>query len=320
MTGKEDGRVVADPADRDYQSKLAFRSRGWQVSSLDDYAGFDSPTGRKLIILSQQDEAAACINCYAPGAADEMHCHPGSEHTFLVWRGKLHVTGVEDGEEWTLAPGQFVHIAAGYYYRLHNPGPEPAVYCQLRTISPTPPKRSMVLFEESARGKSQASARGVAGGRDSSRPYTPSELGPGAHKTSGWAVCGVEENMALDRSAYMPLTAQQSSSVILNCYAAGQADEMHCHPNEEHVFLVWRGKLHLTGVEEAEDLTLERGQFVHIDANYYYRLHNPGPEPAVYFQFRTLPARRPKRRMVPFSESNRAKRQLGAGASPVAQA
>lgn len=323
MTGKEDGRIVADPADRDYQGKLGFQSKGWQVSGLDDHAVFDSATGRKLIILTQQDEAAVCINCYAPGAADEMHCHPGSEHTFLVWRGKLHVTGVEEGEEWTLAPGQFVHIAAGYYYRLHNPGPEPAVYCQFRTISAKPPKRGMVLFEESARGKSRVSGLGSrASGPEGDhlpRLETP-DARPRTVRTKGWQVSGVEENMVLDRSAYVPLTAQQSSSVILNCYPSGQHDEMHCHPNEEHVFAVWRGKLHLTGVEEGEDLTLERGQFVHIDANYYYRLHNPGPAPAVYTQFRTLPARPPERRIVLFSESNRAKRPLRAGATPVAQA
>ena len=35
------------------------------------------------------------------------------------------------------------------------------------------------------------------------------------------------------------------------------------------------------------------GQFVTIDANYYYRLHNPGPERAVYCQFRTVPLKQP---------------------------
>jgi mannose-6-phosphate isomerase-like protein (cupin superfamily) len=169
----------------------------------------------------------------------------------------------------------------------------------------------MVLFEESARGKFRVPSSEFRAGAAEGAPGTlNSELG--TIRTKGWQLSGVEENMALDRSAYMPLTAQQSSSVILNCYPSGQHDEMHCHPNEEHVFAVWRGKLHLTGVEEGEDLTLERGQLVHIDANYYYRLHNPGAEPAVYFQFRTLPARPPKRRMVPFSESNRAKRVIAA--------
>jgi len=129
-----------------------------------------------------------------------------------------------------------------------------------------------------------------------------------ALRTKGWQVASIDDNMVLDRSAFVPLTEHQESAVILNCYEPGQHDEMHCHPKEEHTFLVWKGKLHLTGVETGEDVVLGPGQFVHIDANYYYRLHNPGPEPAVYCQFRTLPARQPKRRIVLFSESARGKR------------
>ncbi|HEY3116308.1 MAG TPA: cupin domain-containing protein [Chloroflexota bacterium] len=127
-------------------------------------------------------------------------------------------------------------------------------------------------------------------------------------QSKGWQVASLDDNAIIDRSAFVPLTAMDESAVILNCYQPGQADEMHCHPKEEHTFLVWKGKLHLTGVEDGEELTLVPGQFVTIDANYYYRLHNPGPEPAVYCQFRTVPLRQPKRRMVPFSESARGKR------------
>ena len=93
-------------------------------------------------------------------------------------------------------------------------------------------------------------------------------------------------------------------------WLAGQKDAMHCHPMEEHVFMVWTGKLHLTGIEEGEDVVLEAGQYVHIDANYYYRLHNPGPDAAVYVQFRTLPTREPKKRIVPVEESARGKKVL----------
>lgn len=134
-------------------------------------------------------------------------------------------------------------------------------------------------------------------------------------RTSGWQVASIDDNMVLgDRGAHVPLTEFPDSAVILNCYAAGQADEMHCHPKEDHVFLVWRGKLHLTGVEDGEEMTLTEGQFAHVKANYYYRLHNPGPEPAVYCQFRTLPKVHPKRRMVMFAESARGRRE---GAPPV---
>ena len=130
-----------------------------------------------------------------------------------------------------------------------------------------------------------------------------------ALRTKGWQVASIDENAPLDHSAFVPLTAHDESAVILNCYQPGQHDDMHCHPKEEHVFLVWKGKLHLTGVEDGEDVTLGPGQLVHIDANYYYRLHNPGPDPAVYCQFRTVPAKQPKRRLVLFEESARAKRE-----------
>ena len=149
-----------DFADRDFESKQTLRTRGWQVSDIDANAGFSSPTGRNFIMLSLEKASRVVINCYEPGASDEMHCHPGSEHTFLVWKGKLHLTGIEDGEDVTLGPGQFAQIAAGYYYRLHNPGPEPAVYCQFGTVPARKPKRTMVMFNESRRGKQEAVAAG----------------------------------------------------------------------------------------------------------------------------------------------------------------
>ncbi len=136
----------------DYESRLKFKSDGWLVSNLDDNA--DDP-GRttSFVMLSTLKDSRVVMNCYEPGQSDEMHCHPGSEHTFLVWRGKLHVRGIEPGEELTLGPGDFVQIKAGYYYQLHNPGPEQAVYCQFGTVPAKPPKKTMVFFSESRRGK-----------------------------------------------------------------------------------------------------------------------------------------------------------------------
>jgi len=141
----------AEPRAREpRRSKMMLQTKGWQVASIDE----NVPGGNiGFVPLTQQDESAVILNCYAPGQHDEMHCHPKEEHVFLVYKGQLHITGVEDGEEMTLGPGQLVHIDANYYYRLHNPGPEPAVYCQFRTLPAKPPKRRIVLFEESARGK-----------------------------------------------------------------------------------------------------------------------------------------------------------------------
>ncbi len=137
----------------DYESRLQYQSEGWMVSNLNDHASFESPTGRNFVLLSSLSDSRVVTNCYEPGAFDEMHSHPGSEHTFLVWKGLLHLRGIEDGEEVTLGPGEFVQIKAGYYYQLHNPGPEQAVYCQFQTVAAKPPKRGTVLFSESRRGK-----------------------------------------------------------------------------------------------------------------------------------------------------------------------
>ncbi len=136
----------------DYENRLKFRSDGWLVSNLDDNAD-DPDRTTSFVMLSKLKDSRVVINCYEPGQSDEMHCHPGSEHTFLVWRGKLHVRGIEPGEELTLGPGDFVQIKAGYYYQLHNPGPEQAVYCQFGTVPTKPPKKTMVFFSESRRGK-----------------------------------------------------------------------------------------------------------------------------------------------------------------------
>ncbi len=131
---------------------LKFQSDGWQVSNIDEHAQTS-----KRVMLSKLKGSAVQINCYEPGMdGGEMHCHPSSEHTFLVWKGLLRVRGVEPGEDLTLGPGDFVQIKAGYYYQLHNPGSEPAVYCQFRTVPAKPAKVNMVFFSESRRGKQAA--------------------------------------------------------------------------------------------------------------------------------------------------------------------
>ena len=142
---------------RDFGSRLKFQSDGWLVSNLDDHV-----QAQGTVLLSRLTDSGVVINCYQPGQSDEMHAHPKSEHTFLVWKGQLHVSGVEDGEELTLNPGDFVQIKAGYYYQLHNPGTETAIYCQFRTIPAQPAKEGRVWFSQSRRGKQEAAARGSA--------------------------------------------------------------------------------------------------------------------------------------------------------------
>src|SRR3989442_1711034 len=91
------------------ERRQTFRNEGLQVSSIDD----NMVLGRAHVPLTQINESAVILNCYEPGQSDEMHAHPGEDHVFVVYRGKLHLTGVEEGEDLTLGPGEFVHIKAG---------------------------------------------------------------------------------------------------------------------------------------------------------------------------------------------------------------
>jgi quercetin dioxygenase-like cupin family protein len=59
-------------------------------------------TGRNYIRPTQTHRAHIALNCYEPGANDEMHCHPGSDHTFLVIEGECTMKGLHESEEYKL--------------------------------------------------------------------------------------------------------------------------------------------------------------------------------------------------------------------------
>jgi mannose-6-phosphate isomerase-like protein (cupin superfamily) len=140
------------------QERRAGVPKGWSISRALDEPDFNVRETLGNVTLTKRPSSAVVMNVYAPGEADEMHCHPDEDHVFLVWKGVLHLTGVEEGEDVTLYPGEFVHIDQGYYYRLHNPGPEVGLYFQVRTLPDKPAKRRKVFFSESARGKAQLAA------------------------------------------------------------------------------------------------------------------------------------------------------------------
>jgi uncharacterized cupin superfamily protein len=77
---------------------------------------------------------------YQPGQKDEMHCHPGSEHLFMVFQGELHIRGLDGAEDVVLKPGEFVHIKQSYYYQLANETDGVTVVYQVATKPAKPPK------------------------------------------------------------------------------------------------------------------------------------------------------------------------------------
>ena len=54
------------------------------VVDAEKQAQWGKPTGRNYVRPTQTDRAHIALNCYEPGVNDELHCHPGSDHTFFV--------------------------------------------------------------------------------------------------------------------------------------------------------------------------------------------------------------------------------------------
>lgn len=115
-------------------------TKSWQVISIPANVRLKK-SGGSYIGLTHNKHVQTAINVYRPRKRDEMHCHPGSEHIFLVWQGALTVRGIHEGEEVTLQPGELVHIKAGHYYQLCNDTDDVAVIYQVASV---PTKRSPI--------------------------------------------------------------------------------------------------------------------------------------------------------------------------------
>jgi quercetin dioxygenase-like cupin family protein len=131
--------------DYDFQKRQMLATKGWQVASIPANAK-PKPGGGSYIKLTESRHAECVINVYPPGKRDEMHCHPGSEHIFLVFQGQLHVRGLNEGEDLVLNPGELVHIRASYYYQLANETDELAVLYQVATRPAKPPRISRYSY------------------------------------------------------------------------------------------------------------------------------------------------------------------------------
>jgi mannose-6-phosphate isomerase-like protein (cupin superfamily) len=104
------------------------------------------PTGRNYVRPTQTERAHIALNCYEPGVNDELHCHPGSDHTFFVVQGECTMMGLKDGEEFKLKQHQAVHVPAGFFYQLNNTGTERLILYQVSTEPKPRPKIGKVIY------------------------------------------------------------------------------------------------------------------------------------------------------------------------------
>ncbi|HEY7067104.1 MAG TPA: cupin domain-containing protein [Chloroflexota bacterium] len=133
---KLDDRVSGDS---NYAGKQRLHTKGWQVVSIAD-AVQQNDNKFSYVALTDNRYAKVAMNVYQPGQKDEMHCHPGSEHLFMVMQGELHIRGLDNAEDVVLKPGEFVHINQSYYYQLANETNAVTVLYQVATKPAKPPK------------------------------------------------------------------------------------------------------------------------------------------------------------------------------------
>jgi mannose-6-phosphate isomerase-like protein (cupin superfamily) len=137
VQGIRDDRPVGAPADFAKNQKV--KTKGWQVAAIPDLIPA-LKDGTAYVPMTDNRYAKCVINVYGPGERDEMHCHPGSEHIFMVFQGELHIKGINEGEDLVLRPGELVHINMSYFYQLHNPTDGVTVLYQVATKPPKPAK------------------------------------------------------------------------------------------------------------------------------------------------------------------------------------
>ena len=116
------------------------------VVDVEKQAQWGRPTGRNYARPTQTDRVHIALNSYEPGVNDELHCHPGSDHTFFVVQGECTMKGLKPDEEFVLKQHQAVHVPAGFFYQLNNTGKERLILYQVSTEPKPRPKIGKVIY------------------------------------------------------------------------------------------------------------------------------------------------------------------------------
>jgi mannose-6-phosphate isomerase-like protein (cupin superfamily) len=116
------------------------------VVDVEKEAKWGRPTGRNYARPTQTERVHIAINSYEPGVNDELHCHPGSDHTFFVVQGECTMKGLKKDEEFVLKQHHAVHVPAGFFYQLNNTGPDRLILYQVSTEPKPRPKIGKVIY------------------------------------------------------------------------------------------------------------------------------------------------------------------------------
>ena len=107
------------------------------ITNVWEKVNFDRP--RQMVLLAEiPGDIRIALNCYKPGAQNELHYHVGVGQTFLCLKGPCIVRykpkGKEDEAptERTLNEGDSILIPPDMYYQMYNPGPGDVVLYQAK--------------------------------------------------------------------------------------------------------------------------------------------------------------------------------------------
>ena len=97
-------------------------------------------------------------------------------------------------------------------------------------------------------------------------------------------VFGMRAQLPASGRTDMPLAATPRMSVILKTYAQGGENGLHCHPFEDHSFVILQGSAVFYG-EEGEIARLCRHQGILLPRGAYYRFQAEPGEALVMIRF-----------------------------------
>ena len=103
-------------------------------------------------------------------------------------------------------------------------------------------------------------------------------------------VFGLRARLPTQGRADMPVAGTDNMSVVLKAYASGGENEVHAHPNEDHIFVVLQGSARFYN-HERDIGTVHKHQGVMIPRGAYYMFEAGEEEPLVLLRVGAVTAK-----------------------------